>query len=258
MADPGDIRAPLAPEPAAESFAQAISHDLRAPLRAIEGYAQALVEDYGDRLPAEAREFVSRIREARRTVEDRVDALLQLSRLGHGSLRAMPTDLAPVAIRILEDLRRTEPARRVVTRVADRLPVTWQEWETDDPSKRNAPFASTGGGELDARRIESTVPGTAETGQVATWMAGLRQRLSDAGWRVIQDYPSSNRDLDGMPQDARIVGAHYHPHRDGDVIALVVESMEFPPVGKDHMVPAELELDVSTLNLSVNEFYRKG
>ncbi|WP_239489117.1 ATP-binding protein [Luteitalea sp. TBR-22] len=122
VADAAVLRPP-APDPDADSLTHALSHDLRAPLRAIEGYAQALVEDYGDRLPDQAREFVSRIRQARRTVEDRVDALLRLSRLGHGALHSDPTDLAPVVSRILEDLARTEPGRRVATRVADRIPV---------------------------------------------------------------------------------------------------------------------------------------
>ena len=75
-------------EQAFETFSYAISHDLRAPLRAIEGYAQALVEDFGVQLPPGAREFVDRIRLATQTVEQRVDALLRLSRLSRGALAA--------------------------------------------------------------------------------------------------------------------------------------------------------------------------
>lgn len=121
-ADPDHRPAPAA-DPSVETFTHAISHDLRAPLRAIEGYALALVEDYGDRLPDEAREFVSRIRQARRTVEDRVEALVRLSRLGHDTLHAAPTDLAPVARRVLDDLARTEPTRRVAIRLVESMPV---------------------------------------------------------------------------------------------------------------------------------------
>ncbi|WP_396625410.1 ATP-binding protein [Luteitalea sp.] len=120
LVDPDD---PLAAEPAVETFTQAISHDLRAPLRAIEGYAQALVEDFGECLPPEAHEFVRRIRQARRTAEERVEALVGLTRVGRGALQASPIDLAPLARRILADLARAEPARRVATRVADGLPV---------------------------------------------------------------------------------------------------------------------------------------
>jgi len=85
--------------------------------------------------------------------------------------------------------------------IAPGLPMTWAEWSPDDPADQRAPFATTGGGELDARQIDSTTPGTAQTAQVATYLAGLRKRLSDAGWRVVRDYPSASRNLDGTPQD---------------------------------------------------------
>lgn len=65
--------------PGVEALGHSLAHDLRAPLRAIEGYAQALVEDYGDRLPLEARDVVARIREASHTIEARIDALLRLA-----------------------------------------------------------------------------------------------------------------------------------------------------------------------------------
>ena len=119
---PGASVVPAA-EQAFETFSYAISHDLRAPLRAIEGYAQALVEDYGGALPPEAHEFVNRIRLATQTVEQRVDALLRLSRLSRGALRTGPCDLAEAAAHLIEDLRRAEPARQVETRLAPSISV---------------------------------------------------------------------------------------------------------------------------------------
>lgn len=112
-----------AAEQAFETFSYAISHDLRAPLRAIEGYAQALVEDFGGALPPGAHEFVARIRLATQTVEQRVDALLRLSRLSRGALRSGPCDLAETAAHLIDDLRRAEPARHVETRLAAAIPV---------------------------------------------------------------------------------------------------------------------------------------
>ncbi len=110
-------------EQAFETFSYAVSHDLRAPLRAIEGYAQALVEDYGGALPEGAHEFVARIRSATQTVEQRVDALLRLSRLSRGALRSEPCDLAEPAAHLLADLRRAEPTRHVDVTLATSIPV---------------------------------------------------------------------------------------------------------------------------------------
>lgn len=118
-----DAPAPPAAEQAFETFSYAISHDLRAPLRAIEGYAQALVEDYGHDLPPGAHEFVARIRQATQTVEQRVDALLRLSRLSRGALRTGPCDLAETAAHVIDDLRRAEPGRQVETTIAAAIPV---------------------------------------------------------------------------------------------------------------------------------------
>ncbi len=120
---PSDAPTTPAAEQAFETFSYAISHDLRAPLRAIDGYAQALVEDFGATLPAGAHEFVAHIRRATQTVEQRVDALLRLSRLSRGALRTGPCNLAETAVHLIEDLRRSEPSRRVETRVAASIPV---------------------------------------------------------------------------------------------------------------------------------------
>ena len=93
-----------------------LSHDLRAPLRAIEGYVQALVEDYGGQLPIEARDVVSRIRIASHTVDARIDALLRLSELtrGAGDVSAQSCDLAAIAAPLVDELRRVEPHRAVL------------------------------------------------------------------------------------------------------------------------------------------------
>ena len=132
---PGDPQggplAPAATQPSAapeaerafETFSYAVSHDLRAPLRAIEGYAQAIVEDFGGAMPPGALEFVARIRLATQTVEQRVDALLRLSRLSRGALRTSRCDLAETATQLLADLRHVEPARQVTTSVAASIPV---------------------------------------------------------------------------------------------------------------------------------------
>lgn len=102
-----------------------LSHDLRAPLRAIEGYLQALVEDFGGHLPPEARDVVSRIRTASHTVDARIDALLRLSELSRGGalVTMQSCDLASIAAPLVDDLRRAEPDRTVLVRIAPAMLV---------------------------------------------------------------------------------------------------------------------------------------
>jgi PAS domain S-box-containing protein len=96
-----------------ESFAYSVSHDLRAPLRVIDGFAQALVEDYGDRLDDGGRDFLDRIRTGSQQMGELIDDLLALSRAARGELRPARVDLSELAGRVVEALRTRDPARAV-------------------------------------------------------------------------------------------------------------------------------------------------
>lgn len=96
-----------------DSFAYAVSHDLRAPLRAIEGFSKILEEDVGDRLGGEAKTALVHIVEASRNMADLIDGLLALSRVTRGELRRESIDVSAMASRICEELGRTEPNRVV-------------------------------------------------------------------------------------------------------------------------------------------------
>lgn len=96
-----------------ESFSYAVSHDLRAPLRAMGGFSQALVEDYGDTLQGEARVYLAQIVRASRHMAELVDGLLTLSRCTRGELRRDPVDLSALCEHIRGELTRAEPARQV-------------------------------------------------------------------------------------------------------------------------------------------------
>jgi light-regulated signal transduction histidine kinase (bacteriophytochrome) len=96
-----------------ESFAYAVSHDLRAPLRAMWGFCDALVEDYGESLPPEAREYLQHVIDGSRHLAEIIDGLLALSRTTRGALRRDPVDLSSMAEKVLRDLARVEPERRV-------------------------------------------------------------------------------------------------------------------------------------------------
>jgi len=96
-----------------ESFAYAVSHDLRAPLRAMWGFCDALIEDYGAALPQEAREYLQHVIDGSRHLGEIIDGLLALSRSTRGDLRRDPIDISVMAEKILRDIARVEPQRRV-------------------------------------------------------------------------------------------------------------------------------------------------
>ncbi|MBW8758385.1 MAG: HAMP domain-containing protein [Burkholderiales bacterium] len=96
-----------------ESFSYSVSHDLRSPLRSMDGFSLALLEDYGDRLDEEARDSLQRIRAASQRMGRLIDELLGLARVTRAELRIQQVDLSAMAEEILSGLARTEPDRRV-------------------------------------------------------------------------------------------------------------------------------------------------
>lgn len=106
-----------------ESFAYSVAHDLRAPLRAIDGFSALLERDSADCLNADAGAKVSCIRDGVRRMQSLIDDLLELSRCGSAELQRNPVDLSELANAVVENLRRGEPERQVEFAVAERLPV---------------------------------------------------------------------------------------------------------------------------------------
>ena len=98
---------------ALEAFAFSVSHDLRAPLRAMDGYTAALLEDYGPTLGEEGRGYAERIQAASRQMTEFIAALLRLARLSRAEIHLQPVDLGAEAAAIADVLRATTPDRRV-------------------------------------------------------------------------------------------------------------------------------------------------
>jgi PAS domain S-box-containing protein len=96
-----------------ESFAYSVSHDLRAPLRAIDGFSQALEEDYKAVLDDQAQNFLLRVRTAAKRMGDLIDALLKLARVARAAITLQPLDLSQIAQAIASDLQSVEPDRDV-------------------------------------------------------------------------------------------------------------------------------------------------
>jgi two-component system NtrC family sensor kinase len=104
-----------------EAFSYSVSHDLRAPLRAVDGFSVALVEDFGDRLEGQAREYVDEIRAATRRMGELIDDLLELSRLTRAHMARTEVDLTVLAHGVISRLRAADPNRNVDVVIADGL-----------------------------------------------------------------------------------------------------------------------------------------
>jgi PAS domain S-box-containing protein len=96
-----------------ESFAYTVSHDLRAPLRAMLGFCDALIEDHADSLPPQAHEYLQHVIDGSRHLGEIIEGLLTLSRSTRGALRRDQIDLSMHAEKVLRDLARAEPNRRI-------------------------------------------------------------------------------------------------------------------------------------------------
>jgi signal transduction histidine kinase len=96
-----------------DAFSYSVSHDLRAPLRSIDGFAAAVLEDYGDRLDRTGIEHLDRIRFGVERMKHLVEDLLNLSRVSRRELLRSRVDLSAIAEEIVAELKQRDPMRRV-------------------------------------------------------------------------------------------------------------------------------------------------
>jgi PAS domain S-box-containing protein len=104
-----------------EAFSYSVAHDLRAPLRGMNGFAQLLVTEYASKLDAEGRGWLEEILRNSTKMGELIDALLSLSRLTRTEIRKQPVNLSEVARSVAAELSRSEPERVVDVIVADDL-----------------------------------------------------------------------------------------------------------------------------------------
>jgi PAS domain S-box-containing protein len=107
-----------------EAFSYSVSHDLRAPLRGIEGFSKLLAERYTHLLDDQARHYLERVRTATQRMAQLIDELLRLSRITRAQLRRAPFDLGQLAKDIAAEVQRQEPQRPVQWRLQAPLPAT--------------------------------------------------------------------------------------------------------------------------------------
>ncbi len=107
-----------------ESFAYSVSHDLRAPLRGIDGFSQVLLEKYAGQLDDQGMEYLNRVRQASQRMGNLIDDILGLSRISRVNIKMERVDLAALGREIIESLQEKEPERKVNFSAPEELLVT--------------------------------------------------------------------------------------------------------------------------------------
>lgn len=104
-----------------EAFSYSVSHDLRAPLRAIFGFSQILMDDHETSLDTQGKEYFNRIRNASQHMAELIDGMLQLSQITRSELELEEVDLSGMANTLIERYRHSEPDREIEIDIEDNL-----------------------------------------------------------------------------------------------------------------------------------------
>jgi len=107
-----------------EAFSYSVSHDLRAPLRSIDGFSQALLEEYGPALEGEGRDYLNRVRSAAQRMAELIDDVLTLARVARHAIHREVVDLSALADAVARDLQSTQPERDVTWEIEQGLHAT--------------------------------------------------------------------------------------------------------------------------------------
>ena len=107
-----------------EAFSYSVSHDLRAPLRALDGFSLAILEDYSEKLDEDGKKYLNRIREASQKMANLIDALLILSRVTKTDLTLTEVNLTGLAEEISTEWTKHNPRRNVIWKIEPGMTVT--------------------------------------------------------------------------------------------------------------------------------------
>ncbi|MGZ4955900.1 MAG: PAS domain S-box protein [Methylobacter sp.] len=106
-----------------EAFSYSVSHDLRAPLRAVDGFSRILLDEYADRLDDTGRDRLQRVRAAAQRMATLIDDMLKLSRITRSELKREDIDLSALAHEVIDELRKEEPDRIVQCTIQPNMTV---------------------------------------------------------------------------------------------------------------------------------------
>jgi light-regulated signal transduction histidine kinase (bacteriophytochrome) len=106
-----------------EAFSYSVSHDLRAPLRSIDGFSKLLLDGYADKVDAKGQDYLHLVRESAQRMGQLIDDLLLLSRIGRAGLSRDQIDLSEIARGVSEELKKKDPDRHIEWCIEDQLLV---------------------------------------------------------------------------------------------------------------------------------------
>ena len=106
-----------------ESFSYSVSHDLRAPLRVLNGFSQILLEDFGNRLGEEGRQYLSKIQKSSNHMALLIDGLLEISRTNRSGINPVDINLSSMVREILNDMQDTHPVHRTKLEIEEDIIV---------------------------------------------------------------------------------------------------------------------------------------
>lgn len=106
-----------------EAFSYSVSHDLRTPLRAVNGYSSILLSDYSENLDEEARRYLARIKEASIRMGQLIDDLLNLSRVSRAEFQHQNVDLSALVSYLVNDIKNSTPDRQIIFNIAENMLV---------------------------------------------------------------------------------------------------------------------------------------
>jgi PAS domain S-box-containing protein len=107
-----------------EAFAYSVSHDLRAPLRTIDGFSHALLEDYDDKLGVQGKDYLRRVRASTQRMAQLIDDILKLSRVTRSEMNIEKVNLTQIAWSIVNELQKSQPERLINIKIAEGLEDT--------------------------------------------------------------------------------------------------------------------------------------
>ena len=110
-----------------EAFSYSVSHDLRTPLRSLDGYSQALLEDYADSIDERGKEYLYRVRSNAQRMGNLVDDLLSLARISRQAINKTKVNLSRLASEIVENLQSQYPGRTVQTKITNDIELEGDE-----------------------------------------------------------------------------------------------------------------------------------
>lgn len=102
-----------------DAFSYSVSHDLRAPLRSLDGFSHALLDEYVEKLDAQGQDYLNRIRAAAQRMNEFIEGLVQLSRIHRVDMQRADLDLSPLAKIVIDELKRQAPERKVMIEIQE-------------------------------------------------------------------------------------------------------------------------------------------